>query len=461
MHRKTKSGKLIAILIALALAMPYGCITAAADDNPFTDVKDSHWFYDAVLYAYDNGLMTGTAADKFSPNMKLTRGMIVTVLGRYDDAAEAASDSPFTDVDIGAYYAPYVYWAAENDIVIGYDGKFSPNANITRQDLATIMFRYAQYADVDVSVGEDTNILSYNDALSISEYAIPAIQWTCGAGVMSGKPGGYIDPKGGATRAEFAMMLMRYHEYTEDLGQKPETEDGNVRVGISWMEDTDVDEYSEDLQAYIDALEMAGAEVVLLPRVSTEAQAMRAVNSVDAIVMTGGEDIDPAEYGEEPDEMLEDVNKERDKSDRLILSAAIDRDMPVLGTCRGMQMLNIIQGGTLYQDIPTMYETDILHRSVDEVDFEYHDITVEKDSLVAQIMGKTRFKVNSWHHQGVKDLGDGLKIVAKADDGMIEAIELEGAAFVLGVGFHPEWHIAEGQPEFLAFFERLIKEAAK
>ena len=119
----------------------------------------------------------------------------------------------FTDVAAGSWYADAIDWAAENGIVEGYgDGTFFPDNDITREQMATILYRYAQYMDVDVSVGEDTNILSYADFDEISEYAIPAMQWACGAGVITGVTEDTLVPQGTATRAQVSTILMRYCE---------------------------------------------------------------------------------------------------------------------------------------------------------------------------------------------------------------------------------------------------------
>ena len=183
----------------------------------FSDVKESDWFYGDVMFAYAKGLMKGTASDKFSPNMTMTRAMVVTVLYRMQVVVPLiAYGNPFTDVPEGQWFSDAILWAAANEIVTGYgDGKFGPHDNVTREQLVAMLWRYCQWKEIDVSVGEDTNILSYNDAFSVSEYAIPALQWACGAGIITGKPGGLLDPKAGATRAEFAAMLHRFFKGIE------------------------------------------------------------------------------------------------------------------------------------------------------------------------------------------------------------------------------------------------------
>jgi len=187
--------------------------------NPFEDVSYYDWFFDAVLHAWENDLKVGTSADPmlFSPNATLTRAMTVTVLWRMAGEPSAAGlPNPFADVADGTWYNTAVRWAAANDIVSGVgDGRFAPGGNITREQMVTILWRYSQWAGIDVSVGEDTNILSYNDAFDISEFAIAAFQWACGAGVITGRPGGYLDPQGTATRAEFATVLMNFMDVTE------------------------------------------------------------------------------------------------------------------------------------------------------------------------------------------------------------------------------------------------------
>lgn len=197
---------------AVTVGVSYVKATETPSETTFNDVSANDWFASAVDYVTGKGMMNGTADNTFSPKAHTTRGMVVTVLYRLENQPSTSAAS-FTDVASGAYYANAVAWANANGIVSGYgSGKFGPNDQVTREQLAAILYRYAQYKKYDVSVGEDTNILSYNDAQSISSYAIPAIQWACGAGVVTGKSGSKLDPKGNATRAEVAAMLMRFCE---------------------------------------------------------------------------------------------------------------------------------------------------------------------------------------------------------------------------------------------------------
>lgn len=180
--------------------------------NPFTDVTTDSWFYDAAMFVYERGLMNGIGAGLFGPDIATTRGMLVTILWRQDGAPEAVYDGELNDVPDTMYYAPAVKWAAANGIMGGYgDGQFGPDDPITREQMAAILWRYAQYKGYDVSVIEDS-ISDFNDVSAISDYAVPAMQWVCSEGIMSGKPGKILDPTGTAKRSEIAAMLMRFLE---------------------------------------------------------------------------------------------------------------------------------------------------------------------------------------------------------------------------------------------------------
>ncbi|MDY3923286.1 MAG: S-layer homology domain-containing protein [Ezakiella sp.] len=184
---------------------------------PFVDVDTDDWFFEDVAYVYDKGLMNGTSATIFAPHITTTRGMIVTILYRLENEPAVSGSLPFDDVKPGSYNENAIMWAAENNIVTGYgNGKFGPEDHITREQMAAILWRYAKYKGYDVSIGEDTNILSYGDALSVSKYAISAIQWAFGDGIMNGTSAANISPQGNATRAQVAAIL---HRFFEKLGK--------------------------------------------------------------------------------------------------------------------------------------------------------------------------------------------------------------------------------------------------
>ena len=183
-------------------------------DLPFNDVPEGYWAYDAIQYVYGEGLMAGTSGSTFNPEGTTTRGQIVTILWRLSGSPVVNYLMDFDDVDPAAYYAEAIRWATSEGIAGGYGGGvFGPDDPITREQLATMLWRYAQTEGYDVSIGEDTNILSYTDVADLSEYAIPAMQWAVGAGIINGTgDGSTLSPQGQATRAQAAVMLMRFCE---------------------------------------------------------------------------------------------------------------------------------------------------------------------------------------------------------------------------------------------------------
>ena len=181
---------------------------------PFTDVTTDHPFYEDIKYVYEKGLMQGVSEDIFQSATTTTRGMIATILYRMEGEPAVKNASSFKDVADGMFYSNAVAWAAANGIVNGYaDGTFQPDQTISREQMAAILYRYAQYKGCDVSVGEDTNILSYTDAAQVAEYAIPAFQWAVGAGIINGTTASTLSPKGSATRGQVAAILHRYCEW--------------------------------------------------------------------------------------------------------------------------------------------------------------------------------------------------------------------------------------------------------
>ena len=176
-------------------------------------MPEGYWAETAIRYVWENGLMAGTSDTAFEPDAQLTRAMMATVLWAMEGGPVVDDPLPYTDVRDGDWYAGAVRWAAGAGVVSGVGGGlFDPDSPITREQLAVMLYAYAVRSGLDVSVGGDTNILSYADALEVSDWAMSAMQWACGAGVIGGKPGGVLDPAAPATRAEVAVMLMQFCE---------------------------------------------------------------------------------------------------------------------------------------------------------------------------------------------------------------------------------------------------------
>ena len=188
-------------------------IIAALNPTPnvdFLDVSRVDWFYYDVRYVCENGLMNGTSRNRFSPYGTATRGMLVTILYRMENEPRCFGSAAFSDVKPGAYYEKAVVWASQNNIVSGYtDGTFRPDAPVTREQLASILYRYTLYRGQDVSAGETTSLTGYGNAQAVSSYALPAMRWACGTGILQGA-NGKLNPSGLATRAQLAAMLHRY-----------------------------------------------------------------------------------------------------------------------------------------------------------------------------------------------------------------------------------------------------------
>ena len=180
--------------------------------NPFRDVTESDWFYDDVRFANQNGLFNGVEKDLFAPEEPMTRGMLVTVLWRLDGETAPKTATTFTDVDVNAYYADAVAWAAGSGIVNGVGGnKFDPEGNVTREQIAAILFRYASLKGVDTAARAD--LTAFPDAEKTSAYAHDALSWAVAAELVKGTKEGstiYLDPQGSATRAQVAAILSRY-----------------------------------------------------------------------------------------------------------------------------------------------------------------------------------------------------------------------------------------------------------
>ena len=185
--------------------------------NPFIDVRENDWFYNDVKYTHINGLFNGTSANTFSPNEPMTRAMIATVLYRYADSPSVIGlTNPFADVPERQWYTDAIKWAFANGIITGYSStEYGPNDNVTREQLATLLWRYE---------GEPTgtgDLSVFGDSGAISAYALGAMKWTNGAGLISGYPDNTVRPQGNATRAEVAAIIYRYRSLLDITVNRP------------------------------------------------------------------------------------------------------------------------------------------------------------------------------------------------------------------------------------------------
>ncbi|CEK18953.1 gamma-glutamyl-gamma-aminobutyrate hydrolase family protein [Chthonomonas calidirosea] len=212
--------------------------------------------------------------------------------------------------------------------------------------------------------------------------------------------------------------------------------------------------------AYVRAIEEAGGIPIVLPSLSLPSPEtwMGYLDAIDGLLLTGGADIDPTFYGQPRHEKLGEVQPVRDATEIPLVQKAIERDLPIFGICRGIQTLNVALGGTLYQDLPSEFPSEIHHRQTDlgyrRSDFS-HSITIEPDSRLAAIVGCTEMPVNSLHHQAVRDVAPGLRVVARAPDGVIEGLESDRHHFILAVQFHPE-ETAVHDPRSKRLFEAFL-----
>lgn len=204
---------------------------------------------------------------------------------------------------------------------------------------------------------------------------------------------------------------------------------------------------------YTIAVSQAGGIPVVLPLVRSESEANALVRRMDGVIFSGGEDVNPSYYGEHTLFDNVDCNFLRDTSDMLILKAAIKQRKAILGICRGMQLVNVGMGGTLYQDIPLQVPSEINHKQTENAIKPTHNIRIEPGSILRTILGTDSVYVNSKHHQSVKDVAPGLKVTAKADDGIIEAVE---GSNIVCVQFHPETLIKAGNEKWLPLFRNLV-----
>lgn len=193
------------------------------------------------------------------------------------------------------------------------------------------------------------------------------------------------------------------------------------------------------LPGYMQGILEAGGLPVMLP-VTEEAELIRQmVSACDGFLFTGGQDVSPRLYGEEKISQCGECSPERDRMESILLQEALRADKPLLGICRGIQFLNAALGGTLYQDIPTQVQTGTEHHQTPPYDIPVHEVCVKEGTALHELLGKTRLKVNSYHHQAIKELSPQLQVMAVSEDGLIEGVYMPDRKFVWAVQWHPEF----------------------
>ncbi len=213
-------------------------------------------------------------------------------------------------------------------------------------------------------------------------------------------------------------------------------------------------------QQYVDAVVAAGGAPLLIPMGLDEESLDRIYRLIDGVLLPGGDDVSPKLYGEHPHPALGAVSAARDALELEIATRALAEGLPILGICRGVQLLAVAAGGTLWQDVPSQYESTLGHDVREHGrDHLCHEIEVVEGSRLQAAIGSTRATVNSFHHQAVRDLPKRFRVTARAGDGIIEAIETDDDRFVLGVQCHPEGMWRTTAPEFAGLFEAFVEAA--
>jgi putative glutamine amidotransferase len=211
--------------------------------------------------------------------------------------------------------------------------------------------------------------------------------------------------------------------------------------------------------AYVTALENAGLIPLIVPPLSSAGAAAGVLDSVAGLVLTGGEDVDPARYGEQRHEKIRAVNAERDATEAALIVEARARGMPVLAICRGIQILNVALGGTLIQDIRSQCDTKVAHDEEGPRDSRSHEVSIEAGSLIAEAVGAEHVTVNSFHHQSVNRVAEGMRVTARSPDGIVEGLEsTDKKWWVMAVQWHPEEMTESAEPWDRGLFQAFARQ---
>lgn len=209
-------------------------------------------------------------------------------------------------------------------------------------------------------------------------------------------------------------------------------------IGIVPLIDTEKESYWM-LPGYMEGIMQAGGLPVMLPVTQEEAAIRQLTETCDGFLFTGGQDVAPELYGEKRLQECGECSPERDKMESILLVEALKADKPVLGICRGIQFMNAALGGSLYQDIPTQRPSKLEHHQTPPYDLPVHEVRLEPDTPLYDILQTDTLAVNSYHHQAVKQLASGLQVMARAEDGLTEAVFMPGKRFVWATQWHPEF----------------------
>ena len=235
----------------------------------------------------------------------------------------------------------------------------------------------------------------------------------------------------------------------EGLAHEANQRRPRVALTTSWveMEEGVRRPYAVLYQVYVDALEAAGIAVVPLTPAHSKASIDALLDACDGLVLGGGGDIDPARFGEAPHPTSDWVMPARDALEWAVLDAAVDRGMPVLGICRGYQVLNVYSGGTLYQDLPSQRPSAVTHHQGQAWGNRTHEVAIQTGSRLHAAIGLERHLTNTFHHQGVRDVPSALEPIAWSDDGLVEGIQARDGQWFVGVQWHPERFPERVDPE--------------